>query len=211
MSGWHMIIVLLFCTSLYLFGCAGWIQFKAVIAQYLLEYSWTRTVNHGDYLHHAGIKNSSTDRKSPINTLYKPWPWADIWPAARLQVPQYDIDQIVLAGDSGSSLAFGPGYSLASSPPGETGTTVISGHRDTHFSFLQKLKLNDTIILRSADKTQHYKVCDFKIVDSRSFKILHAYESNTLILVTCYPFDDVIPGSTLRYLVYATIINPATT
>ncbi|HHO58625.1 MAG TPA: sortase, partial [Thiotrichales bacterium] len=123
------VIALLFSISLWQLAAAGWIQAKAIVAQHLLEDAW-----------------DSTGRQN--ETGVKPWPWADTWPMARLLVPAQGIDQIVLAGDSGSSLAFGPAFSLASARPGETGLTVISGHRDTHFRFIEKLKRNQTLTLQ---------------------------------------------------------------
>ena len=183
------IIVLLFAASLWQLATAGWIQGKALLAQQLLNHSWEKAAN-------------DTTKYNPP-AVHRPWPWADTWPVAKLLVPRYHIEQIVLAGDSGSSLAFGPAHALASARPGTSGTSMISGHRDTHFSFLQQLKLNDTVLIQSADKTISYRVNDFKIVDSSSYRLPLDSEHNVLVLVTCYPFNG-ISDSTQRYLVYAT-------
>ena len=185
-----IIIVILFSTSLWQLATASWIQGKAIIAQQLLNHSWNKSLN------------DLTDDKKP--KTHKPWPWADTWPVAKLIVPQHHIEQIILAGDSGSSLAFAPGYSLASATPNSTGMTVISAHRDTHFSFLKDIKLNDAIYIQTADKTLHYQVYNFQIVDSTNFVLQTDPDESTLVLVTCYPFDAIIAGGSLRYLVYAT-------
>lgn len=181
-----MLIIVLLSAALWHFSTANWIHLKALIAQQLLNYSWQQTLNNSDN-----------------HILHKPWPWADTWPVAKLIAPQHDTEQIVLAGDDGSSLAFAPGYSFASARPNTTGTTIISGHRDTHFTFLQDLKVNDTLFLQTIDKTIHYRVSELKIVDSKTFTLYTDTETPALILVTCYPFDAVIPGGPLRYLVYA--------
>jgi len=178
-----IIIIMFLCTSLWLLSSAGWIQTKAIIAQQLLNHSWNLTLKHSG-------KN-------------KPWPWADTWPVAKLTVPQHDIEQIVLAGDSGSSLAFGPGYSFASARPNTTGTTMISAHRDTHFNFLGNLKLNDEIMVQTPVKTVTYHVNKTQIVDSNNFTITTDFHKNSLILVTCYPFDSITTDGPLRYIVYA--------
>ncbi|MGD8582011.1 MAG: class GN sortase, partial [Gammaproteobacteria bacterium] len=86
-------IILLFAAAWQL-GLAGWIHTKAIAAQVLLERAWQQTL---------------TDNKH-----HKPWSWADTWPVAELIVPDLAIEQIVLAGDSGAILAFGPGHSSAS-------------------------------------------------------------------------------------------------
>ena len=184
-----IIIVLLFATSLWQLAIAGWIQGKAVVAQQLLNHSWDKTVNE---------TNNDTNP-----AIYKPWPWADTWPVAKLLVPQHNIEQIILAGDSGNSLAFGPGYSFASATPNSAGTTVISAHRDTHFQFLKKLKINEMIFLQTTDKTIPYQVYDMQIVNSETFKLQPVSDRQTLVLVTCYPFDSLANGGSLRYLVYA--------
>lgn len=189
-----LITGILLSACLWQLATAGWIQGKAIIAQQLLNHSWNQTL-FGSTLQHKPGPNKHLPNK--------PWPWADTWPVAKLIVPQYDIDQIVLAGDSGNSLAFGPGYSFAGAEPNTTGTTMISAHRDTHFRFLKKIKLDDTIILQTADKTIHYRVDEIKIVDSKTFSLQAASDRQTLVLITCYPFEAITSGGSLRYLVFA--------
>ncbi len=50
-----------------------WIDAKALLAQRLISVAWERTLIAGE----AGVK---------------PWPWADTWPVARLQVPRLQQD-----------------------------------------------------------------------------------------------------------------------
>src|SRR5690606_25926119 len=71
----------------------AWLQAKAALAQVLLQSAWSQSRDSGDAV--------------------KPWPWADTHPVARLSVPRLAIDQIVLAGDAGRVLAFGPGWAEA--------------------------------------------------------------------------------------------------
>jgi len=80
---------------------------------------------------------------------------------------------------------------------------MISGHRDTHFAFLKDLKPGDRLDLQTAENIMHYRVDDFQIVDSRTFSLAADSDEQSLLLVTCYPFDAIAPGSPLRYLVYA--------
>ena len=184
-----IIIVILFSTSLWQLATASWIQGKAIIAQQLLNHSWNKSLN------------DLTDDKKP--KTHKPWPWADTWPVAKLIVPQHNIEQIILAGDSGNSLAFGPGHSFTSAKPNTSGTTIISAHRDTHFRFVKDLKINEMIFIQTTDKTMTYQVYEIKIVNSKTFKLQPVRDRQTLVLVTCYPFDSLASGDSLRYLVYA--------
>ena len=193
-----IIIVILFSTSLWQLASAGWIQGKALIAQQLLNHSWNKT------LIDQGKTNSQKAKAADQKTItHKPWPWADTWPVAKLLVPQHGIEQIILAGDSGNSLAFGPGYSLAGAEPNTIGTTVVSAHRDTHFQFLKDIKINDTIYIQTSDSTISYRVFDLQVVEDKTHVIPNDSDDMTLVLVTCYPFDAIRPGGSSRYLVYA--------
>jgi len=184
-----LIIIVLFCTSLWQLAAAGWIQGKAIVAQQLLEHSWQKTLS---------ITNDGATAK------HRPWPWADTWPVAKLTVPRLGIEQIVVAGDSGSSLAFAPGHSYASVAPGNNGLTMISAHRDTHFRFLQQLDIDDSLLLQTRDKTTAYKISHFQVVNSDSYTLAAQTDDNILVLVTCYPFDAIDPGGSQRFLVFAT-------
>ena len=110
----------------------------------------------------------------------------------------------MLAGDTGHTLAFGPGYNLASAKPGETGNSIISAHRDTHFEFLQHLQLKDELIVENQQGTKKkFSVSKIQIVDSRHASIPVNHNNVILTLVTCYPFDAIQAGGPLRYVVEA--------
>ncbi|MBE9568437.1 MAG: class GN sortase [Proteobacteria bacterium] len=161
-----------------------------MVAQQLLNHSWQLTI----------------DDQANTHNSHRPWPWADTWPVAKLRVPQHGIEQIVLAGDSGSSLAFGPGLSFAGATPDSGGITMISGHRDTHFNFLKDLKINDRIYLQTRAGGVQYHVESFQIVDSETFRLPNDSDDRSLVLVTCYPFEAATAGGSLRYLVRASPI-----
>ena len=164
-----LLIIVLLCTSLWQLAAAGWIQGKAIVAQQLLDHAWQKTqdCDDGEETYH-----------------HKPWPWADTWPIAKLIIPHLGIEQIVVAGDSGSSLAFAPGHAYASVAPGEDGLTMISAHRDTHFRFLQTLNIDDRLLLESRDKTTTYRITRFQVVDSDSYTLAALAKENMLVLVT---------------------------
>jgi sortase A len=184
-----MLTACLLAVGLWQIGEGSWIYAKARLAQFLLQLAWSRTL--------AG------------ESTVKPWPWADTWPVARLRVPSKGIDVIVLNGAYGRTLAFGPGYAESSSFPGSPGTTILTGHRDTHFEFLKRLKQDDEIVVETAaGSTQRYLVLDSQIVDARSGSIALADGRDQLVLVTCYPFDTIVPGGPLRYVVSAARRTP---
>ena len=161
----------------------GWIQAKAALAQVLLQNAWAETVQDGE--------------------PHRPWPWADFWPIARLKVPNQNVDLIVLEGDSGNVLAFGPGHNPRSGRPASGDTIVISGHRDTHFRFLQDLRRNDLVVIQTAQGEFNYHVDDTEIVDSRTARLQVKNGGERMLLTTCYPFDTLATGGPMRYLVTA--------
>jgi sortase A len=179
----------LLALTAWLWGGAGYIHAKAGVAQMLLSRAWTEAQATG--------------------SAVKPWPWADTAPLARLEVPRLDISEIVLRGDSGRSLAFGPAWNEGSALPGGRGTSVISGHRDTHFSFLQQLRADDRIAIDGVAGRRWYRVTQTRIVDAHATRIDASSRDDSLLLVTCYPFDAIAAGGPLRYVVLAEAVDAA--
>jgi len=178
------LLVGLLVVSALAFGQGAWIHAKAVLAQYLISDAWNRRLKGVD---------------KP-----RPWSWADTWPVARLRAPDLGVDQFVLAGASGRTLAFGPGQVPGSAVPGEEGNSVISGHRDTHFRWLRRLKRDDELRVQRPDgRWWLYRVRDTEVVKETDTRILRQDGRNILRLVTCYPFDALVPGGPLRYVVTA--------
>jgi sortase A len=166
-------------TAAFLMLNALWIPAKAELAQWLLERSWD------DVRAGAGW--------SP------PWPWADTQPVAVLAIPSLGVRQLVLQGDSGRNLAFGPTLRGAAS----SRDLVISGHRDTHFTFLRELQPGDLITVETPDEHREYKVAYQEVIDTRQHNLIIEPGVERLSLVTCYPFDNLAPGGPLRYVVTA--------
>lgn len=158
---------------------AAWLPAKAMLAQALLHSSWQRTLADGG--------------------SHRPWPWADTHAVARLDAPRLGISQVVLAGDSGRTLAFGPGWAESSAAPGTHGTVVLSGHRDTHFEWLRDLRHGDRLRLETDDGERDYVVTATQVADTRHHRL--ATGPDQLVLVTCWPFDATAPRGPLRYLV----------
>jgi sortase A len=158
---------------------------KARLGQHLLRRAWARTL--------AGESD------------VRPWPWADTWPVARLRVPAHGVDLVVLEGVSGRTLAWAPGHAGGGVLAGATGTAIITGHRDTHFRFLEHVRSGEEVIVERPGKPPvHYRVREATIVDARTAVIRRAGDGVPgLVLLTCYPFDAIRPGGPLRYVVSA--------
>ena len=178
------LLPLLILLALQQLGSAGLIKAKAGLAPLMLAKAW---------------EQSLASEGRPV----KPWPWADTWPVAKLQVPSMGISQFVLAGDTGNALAFGPGHNLASAALGAAGPAMIGGHRDTHFQFLQHLRKGQRIVLQLPDGLlRHYRVKQMT-VDTASGDMLWPNVGEQLLLVTCYPFDAFVTGGSERFVVTA--------
>ncbi|MDT0636346.1 class GN sortase [Spectribacter hydrogenoxidans] len=161
---------------------AAVIPAKAMVAQFLL--------------------NSAFEASKATGTPQKPWPWADMTPVARLRVPRLGVDQIVLSGGSGEAMAFGPTVLPGTAAPGQPGTTVLTAHRDTHFRFLERLEVDDSIRLESEHgEVKEYEVIGTEVVRWDGFSIPHADGESRLVLVTCFPFDSTKRGAE-RYVVH---------
>lgn len=78
--------------------------------------------------------------------------------------------------------------------PGENGTVIILGHRETTFGFLENIKENDKIEIETLDGTCTYKVNKTFITKPDDEKILENKKGKNLTLVTCYPFKYVGPA-----------------
>ena len=166
--------------SLLVLAQALWIPLKAELAQRLIERSWQETLNG--------------------NVQSRPWPWADTRPVAVLSIPAHGIRQLVLEGNSGRNLAFGPVFLDGTSNGRDM---VISGHRDTHFRFLGALQAGDRIQLSTRNSSQWFVVQEMEVVDSRRQELVIEPGLSRISLVTCFPFDSLRPGGPLRYVVTA--------
>ncbi len=165
-------------------AAAGWIHAKALLAQHLIASAWAQARDGG--------------------TSPRPWPWADMRPIARLQVPSRGIDLYILDVASARALAFGPAHVGGTAAPGSAGNAVIVAHRDTHFAFLRDLAPEDEITVELArGPAARYRVREVTIVDKGESRLLDPADSPQLTLITCYPFDAVQPGTRMRYVVIA--------
>jgi len=174
----------LFTLGLWQVAAAGWIHAKARLAQALIASSWAHASEGG--------------------VSRRPWPWADTRPVARLTVPSHGIALYVLDGASGRSLAFGPGYVNGTPRPGSWGNTVIVAHRDTHFAFLRDLALGEEIVIETAKGARaRYRVREVTVLEKDEARMMDGPDAAQLTLVTCFPFDAVMPGTPLRYVVIA--------
>lgn len=165
-------------------GQGVYIHVKAEFAQLLIRRAWARTL--------AGERE------------VRPWPWADTWPVARLVMAQPDVDVFVLAGANGRTLAFGPGHRFGTALPGESGNSVVGGHRDTHLAFLRDVRRGAVARVQRQDGAwTSFRVEHTHVLDKRETWVMADAGTTRITLVTCYPFDALRAGGPQRYVVIA--------
>jgi sortase A len=179
---------------------------KAQLAQVLIASAWQNSV-HVAEANTLSHNTKQTREEQAITT--KPWPWADTYPVAKLTLPSQLTGSLsedtlyVLAGASGRTMAFGPGHMSATPLPFEGGNSVITGHRDTHFAALQYLNNGDPIGVQTLKAQGQYRVTATFIVHQSQTHIIESQGADQLTLITCYPFNSMIPNPTMRYVVSA--------
>ena len=187
----HKSLLLLILAGLLLFGRGIYMQGKALLAQQLLTFAWARHLLDGEQ--------------------HKAWPWADSAPFAQLTIAGQE-PLIILAGATGSNLAFAPAWMVSSMPFAQGGNSVVVGHNDTHFNQLKDIKADDQLLLSTyADSVLFYQVVETKVVHERDLSVLQNTGEELLTLITCYPFDSDTYDSDLRFVVLSSRIKDTRT
>jgi sortase A len=130
------------------------------------------------------------------------WSAARGTPVARLAIPRLGLDEVVVEGVSDDELRAGPGHMIGSALPGDSGTSVISAHRDRHFHPLASAAVGDTVITDSERGTVRWIVSRIRVVKADD-SALHATVAPTLLLTTCWPIRYLGPAPD-RLIVEAT-------
>jgi sortase A len=158
--------------GLALLGGQGYLKAKAALAALLIDSAWERHLSDG--------------------REHRPWSWADMHPAARLEVPRLGVSRAVLSGASGESLAFGLAHVSGTAPPGDSGNIAIAGHRDTWAAFLGDLRPGDEIRLSTRAGRRIYVVEGASVVRKERVDVLEPAGEDRLTLITCYPFSGLL-------------------
>ncbi|AQM59648.1 MULTISPECIES: class D sortase [Clostridium] len=78
--------------------------------------------------------------------------------------------------------------------PGEEGTAIVLGHRETTFGFLEDVNIGDEIDVETVTGTYKFKLKKTYITNPEDKSILAQEKDLNLTLVTCYPFRYVGPA-----------------
>jgi len=171
---------------------ASWLPVKAWLSQQLISYSWQQSL----------LASSSAEY-----IQVKPWPWADTFPIAQLSFQRLNKNIVVLNGGDPTTLAFSAGAVAPFNQVNRNNPLVVAGHRDSHFSFLEDVVMSDVISLTDRHgRSQLYQVEAVDIIDASVGDLPLAADDSSLVLITCYPFNNATSGSNERYVITARML-----
>lgn len=120
-----------------------------------------------------------------------------------LQIPRIQKELPIVEGTDEDALKQGVGHYTGTVYPGQKNQILLSGHRDTVFTGLDKLQNGDTIIVEMLHGTFTYAVVGTEIVDENDTTVIRSTAPEEMLtLSTCYPFQ-YIGNAPQRYIVYA--------
>jgi sortase A len=106
----------------------------------------------------------------------------------RMEISRLAVSVMVMEGTSRTTLRRAAGHIPGTALPGEAGNVGISGHRDTFFRPLRNIRTDDLITLTTPAGEYRYRVISTRVVGPGDVAVLDPNGSETLTLVTCYPF-----------------------
>ncbi|ACQ52366.1 class D sortase [Clostridium botulinum] len=112
----------------------------------------------------------------------------------------------IIQGTDDKELKKGVGHFLESALPGEEDNCVLSGHRDTVFSQIGKLKIGDPLIVQTSAGIFTYRVSETRIVKKDDKTVIVPADNAKLTMTTCYPFY-FIGYAPERYIVFANLVK----
>lgn len=107
-------------------------------------------------------------------------------PVARLWIPRIRLDEVVVEGVGDDELNAAPGHLPGSAIPGVRGNSVISAHRDRHFSRLDELQIGDTIRTETSQSRGSWVIVGRRVVGKDTPALFQTKEP-MLTLTTCWP------------------------
>jgi sortase A len=125
-----------------------------------------------------------------------------------LIIPRLGAILPIVRGTDEESLKKGVGLyeGYGTVKPGETGHVVLSGHRDTVFRGLGKLKPGDKLFIKYGNKIFTYQFRKSWITHADDRTVIVPHSKPVLSLTTCYPFD-YVGNAPDRYIIRADLIK----
>jgi len=127
-------------------------------------------------------------------------------PLAMLHIPRIRLSVPVLEGTDDVTLNRGLSHIEETAAPGADGNAGIAGHRDGFFRGLKDAVVGDVIELETLRETQRYRIERIWIVDPSDVSVLDPTATQSITLVTCYPFY-FVGSAPQRFIVRAVRVD----
>ena len=123
-------------------------------------------------------------------------------PQALLRIPSVKLVVPVFEGTNELNLNRGAGRIEGTARIGEAGNVGIAAHRDGFFRVLKDVRVGDTLLLERLAATDAYRIVSTTIVDPSEVSVLAPTTTQSVTLVTCYPFY-YVGSAPRRFIVHA--------
>jgi sortase A len=123
-----------------------------------------------------------------------------------IEIPRLGASAPILEGTSDGTLRRAVGHIPGTALPGRAGNICLAGHRDSFFRPLRMIARGDEILVTTANGVSVYRVGETRIVKPDDVTILRPSNSDTLTLVTCYPFS-FLGAAPQRFVVRARLVS----
>jgi sortase A len=120
----------------------------------------------------------------------------------KLEVPRLRLSVMMMEGVAEKTLRLGGGHIPGTAYPGAPGNSGFAAHRDTFFRQLRDIRKDDVIQFTTRSSTISYRVSSTAVVNPSDTDVLRPTSSETITLVTCFPFYYVGPAPK-RFVVHA--------
>jgi len=123
-----------------------------------------------------------------------------------LSIPSLGQKFPMVEGTSASELKRGVGHFRGSAMPGGNDNCVLSGHRDTVFTKLGRLKKGNRLVVTTAAGTFTYKIRQIRIVGTNDKTVVVHTDHAVLTVTTCYPFR-YVGSAPKRFVLVADLVT----
>jgi sortase A len=124
----------------------------------------------------------------------------------KIEIPSINLRLPIVAGSEQAQLKLGVGHIPETWFPGDGNQIFLTGHNDSAFTNIGKLKEGDIIKVSMPYGTFEYVFNYSEIGHESEVGRIGSMDEETLVLMTCYPFFSLIPVEK-RYFVYAVPVN----
>ncbi len=180
-------------------GFYGYAYLERVLYQTYESWSFDRAPSRT-----AFAVSSGREPQESVLPSEPPFPTSII---GRLSVPRLHLSAMVREGTDGHTLQLAVGHIPSTALPGQAGNVGLAGHRDTFFRGLKDLRTADEIQFSTSTGDFRYEVESLLVVEPDNVEVLAASSTNTLTMVTCYPFF-YVGNAPKRFIVKARQVSP---